>query len=208
MIGTCLLIKKYIYNYVLRTVTDKTGICLFNDKLILFLFLFLFQAKKEFFRTLLFAVIFLKTKLTGDLSAEVVAADSVMGWVNSGVSVVSTVVSAQVSTVVSGSQTVSVSVSTGSIGVSTISITVVGSGISLSLGFSLSLSITPLTAGGTGNGNVSGIDTGSTLNSVSVDAIVSSMMSIVSSMMSISSKTVSGVATISGISQTGISGMA
>jgi hypothetical protein len=190
MIGTCLLIKKYIYNYVLRTVTDKTGICLFNDKLILFLFLFLFQAKKEFFRTLLFAVIFLKTKLTGDLSAEVVAADSVMGWVNS---VVSTVVSAQVSTIVSGSQTVSVSVSTGSIGVSTISITVVGSGISLSLGFSLSLSITPLTAGGTGNGNVSGIDTGSTLNSVSVDAIVSSMMSI-------SSKTVSGIATISGVS--------
>merc|ERR1719319_2155385 len=101
---------------------------------------------------------FLKTKLTGDLSAEVVAADSVMGWVNS---VVSTVVSAQVSTIVSA-QTVSVSVSTGSIGVSTISITVVGSGISL--GFSLS--ITPLT-GGIGYGNVSGVDTGSTLDSVS-----------------------------------------
>ena len=147
-----------------------------------FCFFFLFQAKKEFFRTLLFAVIFLKTKLTGDLSAEVVAADSVMGWVNS---VVSTIVSAQVSTVVS-SQTVSVSVSTGSIGVSTISITIVGSGLSLSLGFSLS--ITPLT-GGTGNGNVSGIDTGSTLDSVSVDTIVSSIMSV-------SSKTVSGVSGI------------
>merc|ERR1719362_1307497 len=112
---------------------------------------------------------FLKTKLTGDLSAEVVAADSVMGWVNS-----VTIVSAQVSTVVS-SQTVSVSVSTGSIGVSTISITVVSSGISISLGFSLS--ITPLT-GGTGNGNVSGVDTGSTLDSVSVDTIVSSIMSV------------------------------
>merc|ERR1719483_413179 len=136
---------------------------------------------------------FLKTKLTRDLSTEVVAADSVMGWVNSGVSVVSTVVSAQVSTIVScrGSQTVSVSVSTGSIRVSTISITVVGSGISLSLGFSLSLSVTLLTC--TGNGNVKGVDTGSTLNSVSVDAIVSSIMSV-------SSKTVSGVATISGIS--------
>merc|ERR1719319_563200 len=137
---------------------------------------------------------FLKTKLTGDLSAEVVAADSVMGWVNS---VVSTIVSAQVSTVVS-SQTVSVSVSTGSIGVSTISITVVGSGLSFSLGFSLS--ITPLT-GGTGNGNVSGVDTGSTLDSVSVDTIVSSIMSV-------SSKTVSGVSSISqmsGISQTGVS---
>merc|ERR1719319_282397 len=132
---------------------------------------------------------FLKTKLTGDLSAEVVAADSVMGWVNS---VVSTVVSAQMSTVVSA-QTVSVSVSTGSIGVSTISITVVGSGLSFSLGFSLS--ITPLT-GGTGNRNVSGVDTGSTLDSVSVDTIVSSIMSV-------SSKTVSGV---SGIAQvTGIS---
>ena len=135
------------------------------------------------------------------MSAEVVAADSVMGWVNSGVSVVSTVVSAQVSTIVAGcSQTVSVSVSTGSMWVSTISITVVGSGISLSLGFSLSLSITLLTES-TGNGNVSGVDTGSTLNSVSVDAIVSSIMSV-------SSKTVSGVATISGISQTGVSGMA
>merc|ERR1719319_1512762 len=73
---------------------------------------------------------FLKTKLTGDLSAEVVAADSVMGWVNS---VVSTIVTAQVSTIVSA-QTVSVSVSTGSIGVSTISITVVGSGLSFSMG--------------------------------------------------------------------------
>merc|ERR1719319_777027 len=137
---------------------------------------------------------FLKTKLTGDLSAEVVAADSVMGWVNS---VVSTIVSAQMSTVVSA-QTVSVSVSTGSIGVSTISITVVGSGLSFSLGFSLS--ITPLT-GGTGNGNVSGVDTGSTLDSVSVDTIVSSIMSV-------SSKTVSGVSSISqmsGISQTGVS---
>ena len=148
----------------------------------IFVSFFLFQAKKEFFRTLLFAVIFLKTKLTGDLSAEVVAADSVMGWVNS---VVSTIVSAQVSTIVS-SQTVSVSVSTGSIGVSTISITVVGSGISVSLGFSLS--ITPLT-GGTGNGNVSGVDAGSTLDSVSVDTIVSSIMSV-------SSKTVSGVSGI------------
>merc|ERR1719273_2737042 len=118
---------------------------------------------------------FLKTKLTGDSSAEVVVADSVVGWVNS---VVSTIVS---------SQTVSVSVSTVSIGVSTISITVVGSGISLSLGFSLS--ITPLT-GGTGNGNVSGVDTGSTLDSVSVKAIVSSIMSV-------SSKTVSGVSSIS-----------
>merc|ERR1719273_1181334 len=129
---------------------------------------------------------FLKTKLTGDSSAEVVVADSVMGWVNS---VVSTIVS---------SQTVSVSVSTVSIGVSTISITVVGSGLSLSLGFSLS--ITPLT-GGTGNGNVSGVDTGSTLDSVSVDTIVSSIMSV-------SSKTVSGVSSISqvtGISQTGVS---
>merc|ERR1719273_2497334 len=129
---------------------------------------------------------FLKTKLTGDSSAEVVVADSVMGWVNS---VVSTVVSAQ---------TVSVSVSTVSIGVSTISITVVGSGLSFGLGFSLS--ITPLT-GGTGNGNVSGIDTGSTLDSVSVDTIVSSIMSV-------SSKTVSGVSSISqvsGISQTGVS---
>ena len=128
------------------------------------------------------------------MSAEVVAADSVMGWVNS---VVSTIVSAQMSTVVSA-QTVSVSVSTGSIGVSTISITVVGSGLSFSLGFSLS--ITPLT-GGTGNGNVSGVDTGSTLDSVSVDTIVSSVMSI-------SSKTVSGVsgvAKMSGISQTGVS---
>merc|ERR1719362_1094185 len=120
---------------------------------------------------------FLKTKLTGDSSAKVVVADSVMGWVNS-----VTIVSAQVSTIVS-SQTVSVSVSTGSIGVSTISITVVGSGFSISLGFSLS--ITPLT-GGTGNRNVSGIDTGSTLDSVSVDTIVSSIMSV-------SSKTVSGV---------------
>ena len=116
------------------------------------------------------------------MSAEVVAADSVMGWVNS---VVSTIVSAQMSTVVSA-QTVSVSVSTGSIGVSTISITVVGSGLSFSLGFSLS--ITPLT-GSTGNGNVSGIDTGSTLDSVSVDTIVSSIMSV-------SSKTVSGVSGI------------
>ena len=119
------------------------------------------------------------------MSAEVVAADSVMGWVNS---VVSTIVSAQ---------TVSVSVSTVSIGVSTISITVVGSGISLSLGFSLS--ITPLT-GGTGNGNVSGVDTGSTLDSVSVDTIVSSIMSVssktVSGVSSIS-KTVSGVSTVS-----------
>ena len=127
------------------------------------------------------------------MSAEVVAADSVMGWVNS---VVSTIVSAQVSTVVS-SQTVSVSVSTGSIGVSTISITVVGSGLSFSLGFSLS--ITPLT-GGTGNGNVSGVDTGSTLDSVSVDTIVSSIMSVssktVSGVSSIS-KTVSGVSTVS-----------
>merc|ERR1712238_443482 len=112
-----------------------------------------------------------------------------MGWVNSGISVVSTVVSAQVSTIVrAGSQTVSVSVSTGSMGVSTISITVIGSGISLGLGFSLSLSITLLT--GTGNGNVKGVDTGSTLNSVSVDAIVSSIMSV-------SSKTVSGVSSIS-----------
>merc|ERR1719319_1224612 len=138
---------------------------------------------------------FLKTKLSGDLSAEVVAADSVMGWVNS---VVSAVVSAQVSTIVSA-QTVSVSVSTGSIGVSTISITVVGSGISFSLGFSLSLGIALLT--GTGNGNVKGVDTGSTLNSVSVDTIVSSIMSV-------SSKTVSGVSGISqvtGISQTGVS---
>merc|ERR1719278_2086713 len=146
------------------------------------------MAKKEFFRTLLFAVIFLKTKLTGDTSAKVVVADSVMGWVNS-----VSVVCAQVSTIVS-SQSVSVSVSTGSIGVSTISITVVGSGLSISLGFSLS--ITPLT-GGTGNGNVSGVDTGSTLDSVSVDTIVSSVMSI-------SSKTVSGVsgvAKMSGISQ-------
>ena len=107
-------------------------------------------------------------------------ADSVMGWVNS-----VSVVCAQVSTIVS-SQTVSVSVSTGSIGVSTISITVVGSGLSISLGFSLS--ITPLT-GGTGNGNVSGVDTGSTLDSVSVDTIVSSIMSV-------SSKTVSGVSGI------------
>ena len=127
------------------------------------------------------------------MSAEVVAADSVMGWVNS---VVSTIVSAQVSTIVS-SQTVSVSVSTGSIGVSTISITVVGSGLSFSLGFSLS--ITPLT-GGTGNGNVSGVDTGSTLDSVSVDTIVSSIMSVssktVSGVSSIS-KTVSGVSTVS-----------
>ena len=125
-------------------------------------------------------MIFLKTKLTGDTSAKVVVADSVMGWVNS-----VSVVCAQVSTIVS-SQTVSVSISTGSIGVSTISITVVGSGISVSLGFSLS--ITPLT-GSTGNGNVSGIDTGSTLDSVSVDAIVSSIMSV-------SSKTVSGVSGI------------
>merc|ERR1719278_669806 len=150
------------------------------------------MAKKEFFRTLLFAVIFLKTKLTGDSSAKVVVADSVMGWVNS-----VSVVCAQVSTIVS-SQSVSVSVSTGSIGVSTISITVVGSGLSISLGFSLS--ITPLT-GGTGNGNVSGVDAGSTLDSVSVDTIVSSVMSI-------SSKTVSGVsgvAKMSGISQTGVS---
>merc|ERR1719319_131931 len=138
---------------------------------------------------------FLKTKLTGDLSAEVVAADSVMGWVNS---VVSTVVSAQVSTIVSA-QTVSVSVSTGSIGVSTISITVVGSGISLRFSLSLSLGIALLT--GTGNGNVKGVDTGSTLDSVSVDTIVSSIMSI-------SSKTISGVSSISqvtGISQTGVS---
>merc|ERR1719273_3014863 len=128
---------------------------------------------------------FLKTKLTGDSSAEVVVADSVMGWVNS---VVSTIVS---------SQTVSVSVSTVSIGVSTISITVVGSGISFGLGFSLS--ITPIT-GGTGNGNVSGVDTGSTLDSVSVKAIVSSIMSVssktVSGVSSIS-KTVSGVSTVS-----------
>ena len=159
----------------------------------IFVSFFLFQAKKEFFRTLLlFAVIFLKTKLTGDSSAKVVVADSVMGWVNS-----VSVVCAQVSTIVS-SQTVSVSVSTCSIGVSTISITVVGSGLSISLGFSLS--ITPFT-GGTGNGNVSGIDTGSTLDSVSVDTIVSSIMSV-------SSKTVSGVsgiAQVSGISQTGVS---
>ena len=103
-----------------------------------------------------------------------------MGWVNS-----VSVVCAQVSTIVS-SQTVSVSVSTGSIGVSTISITVVGSGLSVSLGFSFS--ITPLT-GGTGNGNVSGVDTGSTLDSVSVDTIVSSIVSV-------SSKTVSGVSGI------------
>merc|ERR1719148_105043 len=89
-------------------------------------------------------------------------------------------------------------------GVSTISITVVGSGISLSLGFSLSLSLGITLLTGTGNGNVKGVDTGSTLNSVSVDAIVSSIMSV-------SSKTVSGVcgvATISSISQTGVSGMA
>ena len=140
------------------------------------------------------------------MSAEVVAADSIMGWVNSGVSVVSTVVSAQVSTVVSGSQTVSVSVSTGSIGVSTISITVVGSGISLSLGFSLSLGITLLT--GTGNGNVKGVDTGSTLDSVSMDTIVSSVMSIssktVSCVVSVS-QTVSSISQMTGISQTGVS---
>ena len=103
-----------------------------------------------------------------------------MGWVNS-----VSVVCAQVSTIVS-SEAVSVSVSTGSIGVSTISITVVGSSFGISLGFSLS--ITPLT-GGTGNGNISGVDTGSTLDSVSVDTIVSSIVSV-------SSKTVSGVSGI------------